>query len=143
MKNLILLFLALITMTSCNAQSKKAEVNQKHRVVFQMNSNDPQSQKVLINNIENIKETWGTNVTIEVVAYGPGIEFVMTEKSAVAEGIAIMIKNGVIFVACENTMAKKNITKEELIENVGTVPSGIVEVIIKQEQGWSYIKGGI
>ena len=72
-----------------------------------------------------------------------GIEFVMTEKSAVAEGIAIMIKNGVIFVACENTMAKKNITKEELIENVGTVPSGIVEIIIKQEQGWSYIKGGI
>lgn len=40
-------------------------------------------------------------------------------------------------------MAKKNITKEELIENVGTVPSGIVEVIMKQEQGWSYIKGGI
>lgn len=96
-----------------------------------------------MSNLQNLKKTWGANVAIEVVAFGPGIELVMTEKSAAAEGIAKMIKNGVIFVACKNTMAKKNITKEELIENVGTVPSGIAEVIIKQEQGWSYIKGGI
>jgi intracellular sulfur oxidation DsrE/DsrF family protein len=141
MKNLILIFLALIAMTSSNAQSKQAEANQKHRVVFQMNSNDPEAQKGLVNNIQNIIKAWGDNVTIEVVALGPGIELVMHEKSAAAEGVAKMIKTGVIFVACENTMAKKNITKAELIENVGTVPSGVAEIIIKQEQGWSYIKG--
>lgn len=141
MKNLILLFLALIAMTSSNAQSKQAEVNQKHRVVFQMNSNDPESQKALVNNIQNVKKAWGSNVAIEVIALGPGIELVMTEKSAVAQDVTKMIKTGVIFVACENTMAKKNISKADLIENVGTVPSGIEEIIIKQEQGWSYIKG--
>lgn len=141
MKNLILIFSALIAMTSSNAQSKRVEVNQKHRVVFQMNSNDPESQKALVNNIQNIKKAWGSEVAIEVVAHGLGIELVMTEKSAVAQDVTKMIKTGVIFVACENTMAKKNITKAELIENVGTVPSGIAEIIIKQEQGWSYIKG--
>lgn len=141
MKNLILLFLALIAMTSSNAQSKQAEVNQKHRVVFQMNSNDPESQKALVNNIQNVKKAWGSNVAIEVIALGPGIELVMTEKSAAAQDVTKMIKTGVIFVACENTMAKKNISKADLIENVGTVPSGIEEIIIKQEQGWSYIKG--
>ncbi|WP_291097383.1 MULTISPECIES: DsrE family protein [unclassified Flavobacterium] len=130
-------------MTSTNAQSTHGQVYKNHRVVFQMNSNDPESQKALMNNLQNLKKAWGANVEIEVVTFGPGIELVMTEKSAAAEGIAEMIKNGVIFVACENTMAKKNITKEELIENVGTVPSGVAEVIIKQEQGWSYIKGGI
>lgn len=141
MKNLILIFLALIAMTSSNAQSKQAEANQKHRVVFQMNSNDPEAQKGLVNAIQNVKKAWGSNVAIEVVALGPGIELVMTEKSAVAQDVTKMIKAGVIFVACENTMAKKNITKAELIENVGTVPSGVAEIIIKQEQGWSYIKG--
>jgi len=141
MKNLILIFLTLITMTTSNAQSKQAEVNQKHRVVFQMNSNDPESQKALVNNIQNVKKAWGSEVAIEVVAHGSGIEMVMTEKSAVAQDVTKMIKTGVIFVACENTMAKKNITKAELIENVGTVPSGVAEIIIKQEQGWSYIKG--
>lgn len=141
MKNLILIFLTLITMTSSNAQSKRAKVNQKHKVVFQMSSNDPQSQKSLVNNIQNIKKAWGGKVAIEVVALGQGIELVMTEKSAVAQDVTKMIKTGVIFVACENTIAKKNITKAELIENVGTVPSGVAEIIIKQEQGWSYIKG--
>lgn len=141
MKNLILIFLTLITMTSSTAQSKRAKVNQKHKVVFQMSSNDPQSQKSLVNNIQNIKKAWGVKVAIEVVALGQGIELVMTEKSAVAQDVTKMIKTGVIFVACENTIAKKNITKAELIENVGTVPSGVAEIIIKQEQGWSYIKG--
>ncbi|NDP27391.1 MAG: hypothetical protein GZ087_08215 [Flavobacterium sp.] len=140
MKNFLLLFLAVITMTSSNAQTKRAKVNQKHLVVFQMSSNDPESQKGLVNNILNIKKTWA-NVKIEVVALGPGLELVESEKSAVAEDVAKMIKMGVIFVACENTMAKKNIIKADLIDNVGTVPSGIVEIIIKQEQGWSYIKG--
>lgn len=141
MKNLILIFLALITMTSSNAQTTSAEENQKHKVVFQMNSNDPESQQALINNIQNIKNTWGTKVAIEVVALGPGIELVMSEKSVVAEDVVKMLKIGVIFVACENTMNKKNITKSELIENVGTVPSGVAEIILKEEQGWSYIKG--
>jgi hypothetical protein len=141
MKNLILIFLALITMTSSNAQTTSAEENQKHKVVFQMNSNDPESQQALINNIQNVKNTWGTNVAIEVVALGPGIELVMSEKSVVAEDVVKMLKIGVIFVACENTMNKKNITKSELIENVGTVPSGVAEIILKEEQGWSYIKG--
>ena len=141
MKNLILIFLALITMTSSNAQTTSAEENQKHKVVFQMNSNDPESQQALINNIQNVKNTWGTKVAIEVVALGPGIELVMSEKSVVAEDVVKMRKIGVIFVACENTMNKKNITKSELIENVGTVPSGVAEIILKQEQGWSYIKG--
>jgi hypothetical protein len=141
MKNLILIFLALITMTSSNAQTTSAEENQKHKVVFQMNSNDPESQQALINNIQNVKNTWGTKVAIEVVALGPGIELVMSEKSVVAEDVVKMLKIGVIFVACENTMNKKNITKSELIENVGTVPSGVAEIILKEEQGWSYIKG--
>jgi intracellular sulfur oxidation DsrE/DsrF family protein len=143
MKNLILLFSALVTITSTSAQSKPSSENQKHKVVFQMNSNDPESQKGLIQNIQNIKKEWGAAVMIEVVAHGPGIALVMTDKSASAEDIAIMIKIGVVFVACENTMNKKNITKEQLLENVGTVPSGISELILKQEQGWTYIKAGI
>lgn len=143
MKNLILLFSAFVTISSANAQLKSSSENQKHKVVFQMNSNNPESQKALINNIQNIKKEWGADVAIEVVAHGPGLEFLMTKKSAVAEGVSQLIKNGVVFVACENTMTKKKITIEDLIENVGTVPSGIGEIIIKQEQAWSYIKGGL
>ena len=49
---------------------------------------------------------------------------------------------GVAFVACENTMRKKKITKEQLLPFVTTVDSGVAEVVRKQEQGWSYIRSG-
>jgi intracellular sulfur oxidation DsrE/DsrF family protein len=46
-------------------------------------------------------------------------------------------------VACENTMRKYKIEKADLLIEAKTVPSGVVEVILKQEQGWRYLKAGI
>ena len=44
-------------------------------------------------------------------------------------------------VACENTMRQKSIRKEDLLPNVGTVPSGAVEVVRKQQRdGYAYFK---
>jgi intracellular sulfur oxidation DsrE/DsrF family protein len=39
-------------------------------------------------------------------------------------------------------MGKYGITKQMLIPAVFTVPSGVGEVILKQEQGWSYLRAG-
>ena len=49
---------------------------------------------------------------------------------------------GVQFVVCENTMKQRKVTKEQLLPNTGFVKMGIGEIILKQEQGWSYIKAG-
>jgi intracellular sulfur oxidation DsrE/DsrF family protein len=45
-------------------------------------------------------------------------------------------------VVCENTLKNRNISKDLLIPNVEFVPAGIAEIVEKQEEGWSYIKGG-
>ena len=39
-------------------------------------------------------------------------------------------------------MNKYGITKEMLIPSAGSVPSGVAELVIKQEEGWSYLKTG-
>ena len=49
---------------------------------------------------------------------------------------------GVASVACETTMRKEKITKDQLLPFVTTVDSGVAEVVRKQEQGWSYIRSG-
>ena len=46
------------------------------------------------------------------------------------------------FIACENTMKKKGVTKGQLHAFVSTVDSGVAEIVRRQEQGWSYIKSG-
>ena len=58
-----------------------------------------------------------------------------------AEAVAALIEKGVKFVACENTMRQKSIRKEDLLPGVGTVPSGAVEVVRKQQRdGFAYFK---
>ena len=46
-------------------------------------------------------------------------------------------------VKASNLMRKHNITADMLLKVAGTVPSGVVEVITKQEEGWSYLKSGL
>ena len=50
------------------------------------------------------------------------------------------MKQRVRFTACENTMKKKSIAKEDLSPGVATVPSGAVEVLGKQQDGYGYFK---
>ena len=51
-----------------------------------------------------------------------------------------MGKSRVSFAACENTMRDKSIAKDDLLAGAATVRSGAVEVIRKQQEGFSYFK---
>lgn len=135
-KIFFLLLFSAVVMFSASAQQAK------HRVVIQLSSNDTLVWKGLMNNIKHLGEGWGNTVTIEVVAHGMGVEMLMQNKTTQQKKIEEFIKAGVVFVACENTMREKNIAKELIIPAAGTVPMGIGEIIVKQEQGWSYIKVG-
>jgi uncharacterized protein len=82
------------------------------------------------------------NAEIEVVCQGTGLSMVHKTQSGVKEGVTDLLKRGVVFAACENTMRKVKANKADLIAGVTTVPSALVEIIIRQEQGWAYIKAG-
>lgn len=115
----------------------------KHRVVIQLSSNDTLDWKGLMGNIKHLKEGWGDSVSIEVVAHSGGIEMLMLKKTTQQKNIAAFKKMGVVFVGCENTMRQKNISKDEIVTEAGFVPMGVGEIIMKQEQGWSYLKAGL
>ena len=69
---------------------------------------------------------------------------VMTEKTTFAKELQNFVeKEGIKMVVCENTMKQKKIKKEQLLPFMQTVPMGIGEIVLKQEQGWSYIKAGL
>ncbi|MCP9757291.1 hypothetical protein EGI26_19190 [Lacihabitans sp. CCS-44] len=134
-------FFLLISTVSVFAQ--KIDDGSKHKTVFQFVSGDTLSQKSLINNLKNFKEGWPKS-QVEVVFHGNGIFMVMTEKTTFANELQSFVeKEGIQMVVCENTMKQKKIKKEQLLPFMQTVPMGIGEIVIKQEQGWSYIKAGL
>ena len=149
-KKLALMALALIMfIATASAQTNKPQQhisNSKrvgfHRVVIQLSSSDTLEHKGLINNLKHLKEGWGDSVIAEVVVHGPGIDVIAMGKSTQKEGIQQMIKQGVRFVVCCNTMKQKNISEQQILPNIEFVPMGIGEIILKQEQGWTYLKAG-
>ena len=137
-KKLLFAFAILLFSFNVSAQTGATQ----HRVVMQLSSNDTLVWKGLMNNIKNLKNGWGDSVSIEVVVHGPGIEFLTKGKTTQQERIAYFKSKGVVFVGCENTLTEKKISKESIIPEAGFVKSAVVEIILKQEQGWSYIKSG-
>ncbi|MTG98455.1 MULTISPECIES: DsrE family protein [Myroides] len=112
----------------------------KHRVVFQLNTDNIIEQNALVTYTNNVKKHWGDDVEIHVVVHGPGIGMVRKSKSMIEEPIKALMLKGIKFFACENTMNARQIDKADIMENVGYVPSGVVYIIEQQEAGWAYIK---
>lgn len=110
------------------------------KAVIHVNFADAERQKHGLKNVTNIlKEVKGA-AEIEVVCHGAGIELVVKDKGTHADEVARLIKEGVTFAACENTLRDKSIPKGSLLPGVVTVPSGAVEVIRKQQDGFGYFK---
>ena len=112
---------------------------QVHRVVYDVTKADTTTQAALIRQLNNLKRGWPT-AQVEVVVHGKGLDLVLTQKSYKAAAIKELQQKGVVFAACENTMRFRKVTVTDLLPSVITVPMGIGEIIMKQEQGWSYIK---
>ena len=142
MKYLHLIVLSLIICSSSvtKAQDKQVKL---HQVVMQLNSADTAVWSGMLGNIRNFQKVWPGNVAIEVVVHGKALNFLVASKSHLVADIEAMTKQGVVFNACENTMNKYGITKAMLLSSAKTVPSGVAELILKQEAGWGYLKAGL
>lgn len=137
------LFLLIAILSSIYAFSQKPDDGHKRKIVIQFVSSDTLSQFGIIGNIKHLKETW-PKAQIEVVLHGGGILLGVTDKTKYAKELKEYVENeGVTVAVCQNTMKARKITKEQLLPFLITVPSGVVEVIKKQDQGWAYLKGGI
>ncbi|MBN8824199.1 MAG: DsrE family protein [Spirosoma sp.] len=114
-----------------------------HRVVFQFVSPDDASQKALISNLKNLLAIW-PEAEVEVVVHGPGIDLITASETRYAQPLQQFVDHHVVrIVVCENSLRSKQLTLDDMLPSVETVPVAIIELILKQEQGWAYIKAGV
>ena len=111
-----------------------------YRVVFDLTSRDSLDQKAAVRWVREITSA-NPDAQVEVVMYGKGFELVMPDKSPFVSDVKeYLTKPNVSFKVCRIAMKSNNITKEQLLSGVETVPDGIYEIISKQHDGWGYIK---
>ena len=113
-----------------------------HRIIFAITSGDKTDWEISMHNTSNLLKGFAPDpVEIEIVAFGPGIN-VLKADSSVRADLEALQKQGVHLAACHNSMKGNNLTLADMIPGTVEVPSGIVELVKKQEEGWSYVKGG-
>jgi hypothetical protein len=112
----------------------------KNRALFTVTENDPARWNLVLNNLRSIGAGVGSEgIEIELVAYGPGV-LMLRSDSSVKQRLADAAKAGVKINACQNTMNGMKLVPSDMLGEIGYVPSGVVEVMRKQQQGWAYIR---
>lgn len=127
-----------------------AETRKQHRVVIQIDQNDPAVMNLVLNNASNVIEYYrgrDEDVELDIVAYGPGLHMLREDTSPVKDRIRRLAEDmfpaKVAFSACNNT--KEGMEAREgrpivIVPQATLVPSGVVQIMERQEQGWTYVR---
>ena len=134
---LIVSILTIMFVNKSVAQTKEKE----HKVVFHLASSDTLVHKSLVKQVGNVLDYW-KNAKIEVVVHNNGIGFMKQDEARYYKEIEALRGRGVVFAVCENTMKQRKIEKSQILTSATFVPVGLAEIILKEEDGWSYIKAG-
>ena len=130
------------------ATTQPAAEHKEHHLILQVNTNDAAAMNLTLNNATNVAQYYekaGEPVKIEVVAFGPGLNMLREDTSPVKARIETMALSApeVSFKACGIT--RENMRKAEdkdipIVPQAEVVPSGVVRVMQREEEGWSYVK---
>lgn len=137
--------LAVLAITGCagTGGSSPGPVG-PDRVVYHLNSGLDQAT----NGLRNIRNHLEVNpkAQIVVVAHAQGVDYLMKGKKD-ANGnpyeVAVQdLKNqGIKFDVCEITLRNRKLTKDQFIEEVSYVPSGVAEITrLQQREGFAYLR---
>ena len=110
------------------------------KAIVHINFADPERQQHGLGNVRNMISAALDPPEIEVVCHGPGISLLLRGHEERTRTVSDLLREGVRFVACENTLESQSISRAELIPGVDVVPSGAVEVIAKQQDGYGYFR---
>lgn len=118
----------------------KAE-KKMYRAIYQLDSNDPKIIEKAFRNINNAlaDARLAGKIKIELIAFSGGTDAYL-KGNKYEKDLRSLIEKGVILAQCNNTLREKNISRDQLYDFIGVVPSGNGELILRQAEGWSVIK---
>lgn len=154
MKKVSLLVLSIVllsTATTAQTNDKALENNKAftgaratkkmYHAIYQLDNADEKIIDKAIRNINNALNDprLAGKIKIELIAFGGGTDAYL-KGSKYEEDLKALVQKGVVVAQCNNTLKQRKITRDQLYDFIGIVPSGNGELIIRQAEGWSVIK---
>jgi intracellular sulfur oxidation DsrE/DsrF family protein len=134
--------------SSLEAMARAVPASKTHRLILQVDTNDPAAMNLALNNAANVAQHYkelGETAKIEVITFGPGLHMLREDTSPVKSRIEQMALSTpeVTFKACGNTRQKMQEAEHKdipIVSQAQVVKSGVVHVMELQETGWTYVK---
>lgn len=117
-----------------------SEQSAAYKVVIQLSSNEILVQKATITQLNNILNALPF-VPMELVMNGAGIDLIL-EDAPLANTLQQLHEKGIQFVVCKNSLNQKNLSNNSILPFCVVVPSSLAHLIVRQHEGWAYIKAG-
>jgi len=114
------------------------------KVVYHLNAGLEQAS----NGLRNVRNHLEVNpkAKIVVVAHAQGVDFLMKDmKDKNGNPYQVIVEDlknqGIRFDVCEITLRNRTLKKDQFIEEVSYVPSGVAEIArLQQREGYAYLR---
>lgn len=111
----------------------------EHKVIFHID--ELNKWELLLKNVTNLLDmVIQDRIVIEVLANAEAVLYYDNKHTAGNQILANLHEKGVLFVACNNALMGYKLNPQDIHSFVHIVPAGVYELMIKQSEGYAYIK---
>ncbi len=116
----------------------------EHKLVYQFNKADPDYMEHVLFSVGAMLREHGDNIHLVITAIGPGLHILAKKPlrpipELVRQRVSSLAAYGVSFHACGNTMKSLGWTADDMLDFAKVVEIGANDLMLLQEQGYSYI----
>jgi uncharacterized protein len=114
----------------------------KIRSVIHIDQEESSRLETALGNINNfLEEIPPEDSDLRVVVHSGAVKLFRNDEAADhGEKMRALSRKGVKFMVCSNSLSRLKIDRAELVDVAEVIPSGIVELIRLQHEGFAYVK---
>jgi len=110
------------------------------KVVLQVSDGNPTTWNQALNVVGNLREVYGPGTEIELVAFGQGINMLKLDAPVASRLVDAQKSQGAKIYACENSMARQKLARDDMAPGLIYVRAGIEHIIARQREGWVNVR---
>lgn len=109
------------------------------KITLQVSDGNVATWNQALNVAGNLREAYGPDVQLELVAFGQGINMLKFD-APVSSRLEGARKTGVKIYACENSMTRNKLSPSDMVPELIYVKAGVEHIITRQREGWVNIR---
>jgi len=106
------------------------------KIVVQVSDGSTVTWNQALNVVGNLREAYGADTQIELVAFGQGINMLKLDAPVASRLIDAQKAQGAKLYACENSMARQKLARDDMAPGLIYVRAGVEHIITRQREGW-------